>query len=448
MKLPLLALLALAPTLAPAQTTDIFTTAARNGSFDTLVSLVAAADLDEVLEGRGSFTVFAPTDEAFAKLPAAALESLRGPDGRAQLAEILRYHVLGQRVSIPVDPPSHRLTQAKTLQGARVEFERNGTAVLVDGAKVLTRNIDCTNGYIHSIDTVLMPPASDPGVAELLQADGRFSTLLAALAAGDLTEAIATGKDLTVFATTDDAFAALPAGTLDTLLDPANRPSLVAILEDHVLGQQRSARDLVGDEDTKPLSGRPLAVAIRDGQLEIDGVLVVQNDLAASNGVVHVLAGVILPKTANTPMRGASERGMSERTGTVEIRATWNESVVRDGVRAGRIVVRCSGGGSVSLTNVDADEIETNIGGGSSVSLSGRAARHTALVSGGARLAARDLSTQSSDLVVNGGGDATVNATDALKFKVNSGATLRYVETRARIERDVARYATVEVLRD
>jgi transforming growth factor-beta-induced protein len=144
---------ATAPTSAQA-TSDIVETAAAAGSFKTLVAALKAADLVDTLKGPGPFTVFAPTDEAFAKLPPGTLDMLLKPENKAKLQSILTYHVVAGRVGS--DQVVH-LTSAKTVQGEDLKISQNAGTVMVDGAKVVKADIACTNGVIHVIDAVLMP---------------------------------------------------------------------------------------------------------------------------------------------------------------------------------------------------------------------------------------------------------------------------------------------------
>ena len=133
---------------------DIVTTAASAGSFSTLVAAVKAAGLAETLSSPGPFTVFAPTDEAFAKLPAGTVESLLKPENREKLRAILTYHVVPGAV---LASDVVKLRTAKTVQGKEVNIAVSGEGVRIDKAKVTTTDIRCTNGVIHVIDTVLLP---------------------------------------------------------------------------------------------------------------------------------------------------------------------------------------------------------------------------------------------------------------------------------------------------
>ena len=124
------------------------------GSFKTLAKALQAAGLVDALKGDGPFTVFAPTDEAFAKLPAGTLDDLLKPENKEKLVAILKYHVVSGNVG---SAEVVKMTSAKTLQGGEVKIAAADGGVTVDGAKVVKTDIACTNGVIHVIDTVILP---------------------------------------------------------------------------------------------------------------------------------------------------------------------------------------------------------------------------------------------------------------------------------------------------
>lgn len=133
---------------------DIVDTAVAAGSFDTLVAAVKAAGLVDTLKGDGPFTVFAPTDEAFAALPAGAVESLLKPENKAKLQAILTYHVVSGKV---MAADVVKLKSAKTVEGSDVTIKASKKGVMVDGANVVKTDIETSNGVIHVIDAVIMP---------------------------------------------------------------------------------------------------------------------------------------------------------------------------------------------------------------------------------------------------------------------------------------------------
>jgi uncharacterized surface protein with fasciclin (FAS1) repeats len=147
--------LALSPaTTVRADTKDIVDTAVGAGSFKTLAKALAAADLVDTLKGEGPFTVFAPTDDAFAKLPAGTLESLLKPENKARLQRILTYHVVSGKV---MAADAARLQSAKAVSGDTITIAARNGGVTVDNARVVKTDIMASNGVIHVIDAVILP---------------------------------------------------------------------------------------------------------------------------------------------------------------------------------------------------------------------------------------------------------------------------------------------------
>ena len=273
---------------------DIVTTAVEAGSFKTLVAAVKAAGLVETLQGKGPFTVFAPTDEAFAKLPKGVLDGLLKPENKAQLAVLLTYHVVAGKVP---SSDAVKLDFVPTVQGSalalQVERDAHGKATLtIDGAKVVKADIACSNGVIHVIDTVVMPRAN---IVETAQAAGTFNTLLAAAKAAGLVEALSGEEPLTLFAPTDDAFAKLPKGAVESLLKPENKQQLADLLKFHVVAGRVLAKDVVKARELATLTGAHAKIAFSDTGATIAGALVTRTDILAGNGVIHVIDAVMMP---------------------------------------------------------------------------------------------------------------------------------------------------------
>jgi uncharacterized surface protein with fasciclin (FAS1) repeats len=152
----LTAMMAAVAPLRAQQTKDIVDTAVAAGSFTTLAKALTAADLVNTLKGAGPFTVFAPTDAAFAKLPAGALDNLLKPENKAMLRRVLTYHVVpGSVMAADVV----KMKSAKAVSGDLLSIEATGNSVLVDKAHVVKTDIMASNGVIHVIDTVLLPPS-------------------------------------------------------------------------------------------------------------------------------------------------------------------------------------------------------------------------------------------------------------------------------------------------
>jgi transforming growth factor-beta-induced protein len=287
------------PTEAPAP--DIVDTAVAAGTFTTLAAALEAAGLVETLKGEGPFTVFAPTDEAFAKLDKALLDDLLKPENKDTLVAILTYHVVPGRVTAA---DVVKLTSAKTVQGEEITIKVEGDTVMVNDAKVTQTDIAARNGVIHVIDTVILPPtvaeklaAPAQDIVEVAVAAGNFKTLASALQAAGLVETLKGEGPFTVFAPTDEAFAKLDKALLDDLLKPENKDTLVAILTYHVVPGKVTAADVVKLTSAKTVQGEEITIKVEGDTVMVNDAKVTQTDIAARNGVIHVIDTVILPPT-------------------------------------------------------------------------------------------------------------------------------------------------------
>ncbi len=273
-------------TEAPQTIVDIAVSA---GSFTTLVAALEAAGLVETLQGAGPFTVFAPTDEAFAKLPEGTVEELLKPENKDQLVQILTYHVVAGNV---MAADAAKLNSADTVAMLPVTIKTEMDKVMINNATVAQADIVASNGVIHVIDTVLLPPSD---IVDTAIADGRFTTLVAAVQAAGLVDTLKGEGPFTVFAPTDDAFAKLPAGTVESLLLPENKEQLAGILTYHVVAGQVMAADVVTLTSADTVNGQPVMVKVEDGKVYINDAEVIITDILTSNGVIHVIDQVILP---------------------------------------------------------------------------------------------------------------------------------------------------------
>ncbi len=270
---------------------DIVDTAVGAGSFDTLVAAVKAAGLVDTLKSKGPFTVFAPSDEAFAKLPKEKLASLLEPKNKALLTSILTYHVVPGRVT---SEQVVKLANAGTANGQRVDIRTSNGSVMIDGAKVVAADIECANGIIHVIDSVILPSTDD--LIDTAVGAGSFKTLAAALKAAELVGALKADGPFTVFAPTDAAFAKLPKDLVASLLEPANKQKLAAILTYHVVPGRVYASDVIKISKANSLEGSAINVAVKDGSVLLnDSAKVIKTDIETTNGVIHVIDTVILP---------------------------------------------------------------------------------------------------------------------------------------------------------
>jgi len=269
---------------------DIVDTAVAAGSFKTLAAALGAADLVGALKGAGPFTVFAPTDEAFAKLPKGTVETLLKPENKAKLAAILTYHVVSGKV---MAADVVKVKGAVSLNGQRIDVKVDGGAVSVDSSKVVKTDIACSNGVIHVIDTVMMPATdSIPAVADKA---GKFKTLLAAVKAAGLVETLSGPGPFTVFAPTDEAFAKIPGATLADLLKPENKAKLAGILTYHVISGRIYSEAAVAAKSAKTVQGASVTIKASDAGAFVNDAKIIATDVDASNGVIHIIDSVIMP---------------------------------------------------------------------------------------------------------------------------------------------------------
>jgi transforming growth factor-beta-induced protein len=386
---------------------NIFAVADSSKSFHVLTGLLRLTNLDEVLKG-GSYTVFAPTDTAFASLPPETFKALLKPENRQTLIEILKYHV------VPGDMTSSSLKSGafKTVEGANVDVSVGSSGVTVGGATVTQPDIKASNGVIHVIDKVIVPSAIATAVTSMLgpnaltprsfsaltssssttissrstsmstgsgsmtmspsstsmstgsgsmtmspsstsmntgsgsmrmnsgsssmstgsnsmrmnsgstsmssgsgsssttmnssattansnlvavaASNNSFKILTAALKATGLDQKLASGGPYTIFAPTDEAFDALPEGVVEELLKPENRDTLIKILTYHVVQGEKSSSMLQSGE-TETLEGASVQVNVSSSGVMVNDAKVVQPDIQASNGIIHVIDKVILP---------------------------------------------------------------------------------------------------------------------------------------------------------
>jgi transforming growth factor-beta-induced protein len=357
---------------APAAQADktIVDIAVEDGRFTTLVTALQAAELVDTLQGEGPFTVFAPTDDAFAALPEGTLDSLLADI--PALTNVLLYHVVSGKV-MAADVVS--LSSADTVLGKPVNISVADGNVKINDASVIITDIEASNGVIHVIDSVILPPGDDkammednmmadeaascsmdyvvqaddwlskladkfygdplayhmifdatnaaaaaggaydpianadlieigqtlciPGdvmtntIVDIAVADGRFTTLVTALQAAELVDTLQGEGPFTVFAPTDDAFAALPEGTLDSLL--ADIPALTNVLLYHVVAGSVPAADVVTLNSADTVLGQPVSIMVSNGTVKVNDSQVVITDIEASNGIIHVIDAVLIP---------------------------------------------------------------------------------------------------------------------------------------------------------
>ena len=268
---------------------NILETAKANTDFTNLVNALVAADLDETLANEQElYTVFAPTDAAFAELDEEYLTNLVDND-TTTLSKILTYHVLSGKVMSTDLSDDMRV---ETVQGKYITINIEGENVYVEDAMVTSTDIECSNGVIHIIDTVVVPKQN---IVETVDEDVDVKTLSDAIAAADLDETLSDEEALyTVFAPTDAAFAELDEEYLADLLNN-DTVNLTKILKYHVISGKVMSTDLSDGMNVTTLEGTNITVKINGTDVMVNDANVTSADIVCSNGVIHVIDKVIIP---------------------------------------------------------------------------------------------------------------------------------------------------------
>ena len=293
------------PVDEPAAVGSIVDVAIEAGDFETLVAALQATGLDATLaDETQTFTVFAPTDEAFAVLGEDTINALLADTDT--LSDILLYHVIAGQAVDGETAQSLAGTTVEMANGDSVAITVRDGALFINESQVVTADIEASNGIIHVIDAVLIPPADpEPAgtIVDVALANGSFTTLVAALQATGLDAVLADETaTFTVFAPTDDAFSALGEDTINALL--ADTDTLSDILLYHVIAgaavDSVTATSLDG-QTAEMANGDLISIAVRDGSLFINESQVIIADVAASNGIIHVIDAVLIPPSDEGP---------------------------------------------------------------------------------------------------------------------------------------------------
>jgi len=257
---------------------------------NTLETAIDAAGLDGTLDEGGPFTVFAPTDDAFAALGTDLLNGLLAdPDGL--LTSVLLQHVVSGEARSGDLSDGQRIT---TLLGESVTVTIDNGNVFINNAQVIIADVEADNGVVHVIDAVLLPPP--PTVVDVIVGSPLHNTLEVAVGAAGLIPTLQGEGPFTVFAPTDAAFNMLPAGTVDALLaDPMG--DLTDVLLYHVLGADVRSTDLTDGQVATTINGKDVTVTINTDGVFINNAQVVLADVVTGNGVVHIIDAVLIPPT-------------------------------------------------------------------------------------------------------------------------------------------------------
>jgi transforming growth factor-beta-induced protein len=259
----------------------------------TLAAAVTAAGLVETLKGTGPFTVFAPTDAAFSAIQS-DVDMLMKPENKAQLAQVLKCHVVSGKLKAADLREGQILT---TVDGNKLNISTMSDGrIMVGDAHIITKDVEASNGIIHIVDMVILPPKPKVKMKDIVGiASESAKTLAAAVNAAGLVGTLQGEGPFTVFAPTDAAFAAIQKD-VDNLLKPQNKAKLSNILTYHVVSGKAMAADLKDGQELTTVQGSKLKVSIKNGKVMINGANVISADIPASNGVIHVIDKVVMPK--------------------------------------------------------------------------------------------------------------------------------------------------------
>lgn len=271
---------------------NIVATAMEAADMSTLATALQAADMVAPLEGEGPFTVFAPSNKAFDKLPPGMLDSLMQPASKEKLAEILKHHVV--EGSYSADRIS-KMSSLETLAGEPVGIEVKNGEIMISGAKVTKKDVECSNGVIHVIDIVILPPAAADSIVETAMATKDLGTLVKTLKAAGLVDTLEEEGPFTILAPTNAAFTKLPPGKLQSLMMPQNKEQLAGILKYHIVRGKYTADRIASRRSLRTLAGKSLTIEKTNGGLTIDGAAITQKDIICANGVIQMIDTVLIP---------------------------------------------------------------------------------------------------------------------------------------------------------
>ena len=292
---------------------NIVETIQSNPDLSTLYTALKAADLFGALTAPGPWTLFAPTNKAFAALPPRTLANLLKPKNKALLVEVLTYHVKPDSMCTKKDDSTRYCSRTfkdgdslRTVEGKSVEVHQSyfgrppyQSKVMINSATIVTADVRAQgNSVIQIIARVLEVPSN---IVDIAATTPDLSTLVTAVNAADLVRTLSSTGPFTVFAPTNEAFNALPAGAVANLPKPENKADLVSLLTYHVVAGAVLAKDLKDRQVIKTVQGETLTVRVLAGNLFkprtvfINSAKVTTADVGASNGVVHIIDGVLLP---------------------------------------------------------------------------------------------------------------------------------------------------------
>jgi transforming growth factor-beta-induced protein len=279
------------------QLTNLVETVRINGNFKTLYQAILWSGFTLTLAGStGPFTIFAPTDDAFAKLSSETLQYLFKPENQQVLADILSYHISAGNLTVATIKTLNPPVKVPVFSGQSVLISQESDKLEVNDATVIASDILASNGVIHGIDTVLLAPFGN--IADSIALNPNFGILFKALQAADLLPTLRSSGPWTLFAPTDYAFQKLPPGTLDSLLKPENKVLLLKTLTYHLADGNLTSTALEALNppiNLNTFNRKTVRVTEYGKNIFINDATVVMRNLPAKNGLIHGINQVLLP---------------------------------------------------------------------------------------------------------------------------------------------------------
>ncbi len=277
-------------------TDDLFQRLQKDGRFKIFTHAVTASRQGKLFQNmHGLYTTFAPTDEAFEKLPPGVLESLFRPENDERLEDIIKHHI-AEGVFAAGKVPGFRSLGVSEITpvsafGQQLNFKASADGPTVDGSNVVQTDLPCANGVVHVVDSVILPV--EDSLLDVLRADERFTTLVELLEATGLDLPVASSSKFTIFAPTNEAWKAEPYASL--VADPSgtNREALYGILARHVITGKHVSENCRPYNKLRTIHGAPIYLTRDEAGSQISGIAITQSDTEAFNGLVNAIGKVI-----------------------------------------------------------------------------------------------------------------------------------------------------------
>jgi len=257
-----------------------------------LVDLVKKAGLADALSSKGPFTLFGPTNSAFKKIPKWVLNYLS--KNVTALGNLLKYHVASGAV-LSNQLKNNQLVESLTGQNIRINIYKNGQVITASGARIVKADIQASNGVLHEIDSVMMPPFGD--IVQTAKAVRKLFILFQLVKYGGLASALSADGPFTLFAPTNSAFLKLGIKTLVKLLQ--NKDELIDILKYHVVSDVYFSAGL-SNGDVATLNGKSVKISVNSKGVMVNKAKVLFADFNTNNGVIHIIDRVLLPPKMNS----------------------------------------------------------------------------------------------------------------------------------------------------